>query len=269
MSPPVFSQLVILSFPEIRQAVLVVPAVGSFPLPPVVVFSVSTDVHHGVQRGRAAPDAAPRPVHHPLVHVVLRQSVVVPVIPETWKKYRRAAWRTPAKTVGKSWSVECFNCTCRHRGCRSARRACASSMTVAGCPARGPWARPPAAAPIRGGLRWGDWREHSPLSPLPQWHNCKRVFVGLVSLPWSQTFGTGLRMSNGERAGPHFWPQCYVYIVTNGWIGPCCLAETSHQSRLVGAQFGLREAETTSWFWRVFLIHWESQTHSLMSDLCM
>lgn len=61
---------------------LVVPAVGTFSLPPVVVFSVSADVHHGVERGRAAPDAAPRPVQHPAVHVVLGQSVIVPVVPE-------------------------------------------------------------------------------------------------------------------------------------------------------------------------------------------
>lgn len=82
MSSPVFPQLVTLGFPEIRQAVLVVPAVGSFSLPPVVVFGVPADVHHGIQGGRAAPHTAPRPVQHPVVQVVLRQSVVVPVIPK-------------------------------------------------------------------------------------------------------------------------------------------------------------------------------------------
>lgn len=80
---PVSSQLVTLSFPEIRQAVLVVPALGPLPLPPVVVFGVAADVHHGVERGRASPDAAPRPVQRAAVHAVLRQSVVVPVVPET------------------------------------------------------------------------------------------------------------------------------------------------------------------------------------------
>lgn len=81
-SSPVFSQLVTLGFPEIGQTVFVVPAIGSFSPPAVVVFGVSADVHHGVQRGRATPDTAPRPVQHPFVHVVLRQSVVVPIIPE-------------------------------------------------------------------------------------------------------------------------------------------------------------------------------------------
>ena len=74
------AQLVGLSFTEVGQAVVVIPAIGTLPLPAVVVFGVAADVHHGIERGRASPHAAPGPVKHTAVHACLGQRVVVPVV---------------------------------------------------------------------------------------------------------------------------------------------------------------------------------------------
>ncbi len=52
---------------------------GAFPA--VVVSGVAAHVDHGVEGGGAAPDAPPRPVHHAVVAVLLRQCVVEPVVP--------------------------------------------------------------------------------------------------------------------------------------------------------------------------------------------
>lgn len=69
---PVFSMLMTLSLPEVRQTVFIIPALGTLSLPAVVVFSVSADVHHGVEGRGPTPDTAPWPVHHPVIHVGLR-----------------------------------------------------------------------------------------------------------------------------------------------------------------------------------------------------
>ncbi len=61
---------------------------GEFPA--VVVSGVAAYVDHGVEGGGAAPDAPPRPVHHAVVAVLLRQGVVEPVVPirGRWSNYR-------------------------------------------------------------------------------------------------------------------------------------------------------------------------------------
>ncbi len=61
---------------------------GAFPA--VVVSGVAAHVDHGVEGGGAAPDAPPRPVHHAVVAVLLRQGVVEPVVPirGRWSNYR-------------------------------------------------------------------------------------------------------------------------------------------------------------------------------------
>ena len=53
---------------------------GALVDPSVVVQSVTTDVDHGVESGRTAPNSPTRPIHHPIVHVLLRHSVVKPVV---------------------------------------------------------------------------------------------------------------------------------------------------------------------------------------------
>ena len=47
---------------------------------PVVVLGVTSHVRHGVEAAGAAPDAASGPVHHSVVHILLGQRVVIPVV---------------------------------------------------------------------------------------------------------------------------------------------------------------------------------------------
>ena len=56
-------------------------AYGPLPLsPPPCVLGVASHVRHGVEAAGAAPDAASGPVHHTVVHILLGQRVVVPVV---------------------------------------------------------------------------------------------------------------------------------------------------------------------------------------------
>ena len=48
--------------------------------PPVVVLGVASHVRHGVEAAGASPDAASGPVHHSVVHILLGQRVVIPVV---------------------------------------------------------------------------------------------------------------------------------------------------------------------------------------------
>ena len=41
---------------------------------------MTSHVRHGVEAAGAAPDAASGPVHHAVVHILLGQRVVVPVV---------------------------------------------------------------------------------------------------------------------------------------------------------------------------------------------
>ena len=69
--------------------------------PPVIILSVASHIGHRIEGGGAAPDSAPGfrfflfsilktgatspwPIHHSVIAMLLRQSVVVPVVPETY-----------------------------------------------------------------------------------------------------------------------------------------------------------------------------------------
>ena len=81
VSPVVVPTLAVgLSLLEVRQDGLVVPPVCALPLPPVVILGVTSDVNHRIERAGAPPDPAPRPVHHSVVDVFLRDRVIIPVI---------------------------------------------------------------------------------------------------------------------------------------------------------------------------------------------
>merc|ERR1719400_825064 len=76
----VLSQLVCLSLPEVRKARLIVPALGSLATPSVVIFCVASHVSHRIEGRGSPPYTTPWPIHHPVVAVLLRECVVVPVV---------------------------------------------------------------------------------------------------------------------------------------------------------------------------------------------
>lgn len=79
------SQRVVLRPLEVRQTMAVAPALpAGLPRPPVVVQRVPPHVDHGVERGGAAPDPAPRPVQRPPVRSSLGLRLVEPGSHQVW-----------------------------------------------------------------------------------------------------------------------------------------------------------------------------------------
>ena len=76
----VAAALVVLGLLEVRQHVVVAPALVAELAPVVVVPGVAAHIEHGVDRRRAAQRLAARPVHAPVVAMFLRHGLVAPVV---------------------------------------------------------------------------------------------------------------------------------------------------------------------------------------------
>ena len=71
-----------LRFFKVRKEILIAPSICSFPLPSVVVLSMSLHIHNGIQGKWPTPNSSSWPIHATVIGMNLGESGVVPVVPK-------------------------------------------------------------------------------------------------------------------------------------------------------------------------------------------